>query len=141
MQVIPLAAVPSQTLTIALAGVPCQFAVYQKNAYPSFDDTPTPLGQATYPLNQITTESGGPIVVEFAPQQSETIIPRIYVDIYVNDALILAGVPALNAQPMILGAYLGFPGELMFVDMQGADDPVYTGLGARWIFCFLAPIS
>ena len=138
MQIIPLAAVPSQSLTISLAGIPCQFNVYQKNAYPNYDGVPTPLAEATYTLNQITTQTDAPIVVEYGPNKTQQIVPRVYVDIYVNNALLLSGVPALNAQPMILGTYLGFPGELVFIDTQGKVDPVYTGLGSRWLFYFLS---
>lgn len=34
--------------------------------------------------------------------------------------------------------YRGFRGQLMFVDLQGTSDPVYTGLGTRFVLVYLA---
>lgn len=33
--------------------------------------------------------------------------------------------------------YLGFPGDFVFIDTQGSDDPVYSGLGSRWVLLYL----
>ena len=33
---------------------------------------------------------------------------------------------------LVRHAYLGFVGDLAFIDTQGAEDPDYTGLGTRW---------
>lgn len=35
--------------------------------------------------------------------------------------------------------YLGFLGNLSFVDTQGASDPQYQGLGTRYIFVYFLP--
>lgn len=65
----------------------------------------------------------------------------LYVDIRVNDELILAGVLGLASVRMVRDTYLGFVGDLMFVDTQppatGAEDPTYTGLGVRWQLFYL----
>lgn len=56
--------------------------------------------------------------------------------------LSVAGVPVLTAKLCLNGvglvqyAYLGFVGQLAFVDTQGSDDPTYDGLGARFILVY-----
>ena len=37
-------------------------------------------------------------------------------------------------------AYNGFSGQLFFVDQQGTDDPVYTGLGTRFVLLYAPPV-
>lgn len=56
----------------------------------------------------------------------------LYVNLYVNDSLIIGGVIAEDRNRIVRDAYLGFDGDLAFVDQQGTDDPVYTGLGGRF---------
>ena len=51
----------------------------------------------------------------------------------------IGGVIAGNLNVIVRSAYLGFVGDLAFIDTQGSDDPVYTGLGARWILTYFAP--
>lgn len=94
MKIIPLAAVPSQTLTVQLAGQACRINVYQKST-------------------------------------------GLFVDLYVSDALIVGGVIALDRNRLVRSAYLGFVGDLEFADTQGLEDPVSTGLGSRFLFCYL----
>jgi hypothetical protein len=36
-------------------------------------------------------------------------------------------------------AYLGFSGDLVFVDTLGDQDPTYDGLGARYALIYLRP--
>lgn len=92
--VIPLAAVPSQSLSITINGQPCNINVYQKST-------------------------------------------GLYLD------LILNGVPITNTARCLLDAklladrqYLGFVGDLLFTDTQGASDPDYTGLGSRFFLVY-----
>lgn len=33
--------------------------------------------------------------------------------------------------------YLGFAGDFAIVDLQGANDPVYTGLGSRFVLYYI----
>lgn len=43
-----------------------------------------------------------------------------------------------DRQRLLLDArYHGFVGDFVFVDTQGTDDPVYTGLGARFVLIYL----
>lgn len=63
----------------------------------------------------------------------------LFVDLYVNDTLIIAGTTGLDRTRMVRDAYLGFAGDLFFADTQGTADPVYTGLGAQFQLCYLTP--
>lgn len=63
--------------------------------------------------------------------------PGLFADLYVNDVLIIAGALCLNTTLLVRNAYLGFIGDLAFFDMQGTDDPVYTGLGTRWLLFYV----
>jgi hypothetical protein len=50
----------------------------------------------------------------------------------VGGNLVIAGVLCRNLVYLVREAYLGFAGDLAFVDTAGSDDPQYTGLGSRW---------
>lgn len=62
----------------------------------------------------------------------------LFLDLYVNDALIIAGVIGLNTVLIVRDQYLGFAGDLAFFDLQGSADPVYGGLGTRYILGYIA---
>lgn len=53
--------------------------------------------------------------------------PLKYMQICINRVLIVR-------QP-----YLGFVGDLAFMDMQGNSDPQWSGLGSRWQLVYLNP--
>lgn len=95
MQIVPLAPIPNQTLTITLAGQNCQIDVYQQ---------------------------------EFG----------LFLDLYVNNALVIGGVICENLNRIVRSLYLGFQGDLAFIDGEGTDDPVYTGLGGRFSLAYLS---
>lgn len=65
----------------------------------------------------------------------------LYVDLYMNNNPVptMAGMLGYNLRPMILSAYLGFVGELVFIDIEGDLDPYYTGLGTRFNLVYLLP--
>jgi hypothetical protein len=65
--------------------------------------------------------------------------PFLYMDLYVNNILIIGGVMCLNANVIVRNTYLGFIGDLAFYDTQGATNPNYTGLGEQYILVYLAP--
>ena len=56
----------------------------------------------------------------------------VFVDLYVGTTLIIGGVIAEDRNRIVRDVYLGFSGDIFFVDTQGNDDPDYTGLGTRW---------
>lgn len=90
---VPLDAVASQTLTVALGGQSVRLNVYTR----------------TFGL---------------------------YVDVYVNNALIIGGVAALNLVKIVRSAYLGFIGDLYFYDTLAKEDPVYTGFASRFVLLY-----
>jgi len=96
MLVIPIKAVPNQSLSVQAGGQSCQVNVYQK-------------------------------------------LYGLFVDLYVGNKLVIAGVLAQNLRPMVLNAYLGLVGDLVFFDNLGTNDPYYTGLGTRFSLVYLAP--
>ena len=63
----------------------------------------------------------------------------MYLDLYVNNVLLLGGVPALNMTKIVRDGYLGFIGDLYFYDTQGNSDPTYDGLGTRYTLFYGAP--
>lgn len=63
----------------------------------------------------------------------------LYVDLDVNNVLTIGGVIAHDRNKIVRSTYLGFIGDLAFVDTQGADDPDYTGVGNRFILGYFTP--
>lgn len=53
----------------------------------------------------------------------------LFVDLYVNDSLIIGGVFCENKNRIVRSSYLGFAGDLVFVDREGSNNPDYRGLG------------
>lgn len=61
----------------------------------------------------------------------------LFCDLLVNNAPIIQGVLALNANYIVRSLYLGFKGDLAFFDMKGTSDPTFTGLGSRFQLFYL----
>ncbi len=61
----------------------------------------------------------------------------LFVDVTLNGAAVISGVIAQNLNRIVRSAYLGFAGDLIFVDTQGDADPIYTGLGSRFLLVYL----
>lgn len=61
----------------------------------------------------------------------------LYMDVYVNNAPIIVGVQCENANRIVRSTYLGFIGDFIWQDTQGQTDPVYTGLGSRYLLQYL----
>ena len=61
----------------------------------------------------------------------------VFVDISVDDVAVVNCVIARDMVPLVCREYVGFAGNLVFVDNQGADDPLYTGIGSRWSLVYL----
>lgn len=65
----------------------------------------------------------------------------LFMTVSVGNEVIIAGVICLNATLIVRSAYLGFSGDLEFVDTQSLtdpQDPVYTGLGSRFQLLYLS---
>ena len=63
----------------------------------------------------------------------------LFMDLSVNNGLIIAGVLCQNLNRIVRNAYLGFIGDFVFYDTQGDADPDYTGLGTRFLLVYLSP--
>lgn len=61
----------------------------------------------------------------------------LFMDVYVNGTLIIGGVICQNLNRIVRSLYLGFAGDLVWLDIQGSDDPVFTGLGSRFVLVYL----
>lgn len=65
----------------------------------------------------------------------------VFLDLFVNGVLVVAGVICLDRVKLVRDLYLGFVGDLAFFDTQGVADPVYTGFGSRWILGYLETLD
>lgn len=63
----------------------------------------------------------------------------VFLDLFVNNARIIAGVICENMNRIVRDLYLGFSGDLVFYDTQGSEDPNYLGLGSRFFLVYLSP--
>lgn len=94
----------------------------------------------TIPLQAIANQA---VICQLNGQNTQINVRQkwtgLFVDIYVNDVLLLAGCIGRNLKLMFMNGYLGFVGDLTFVDTQGASDPNYGGLGSRYQLVYLLP--
>ena len=111
MLIIPTAAVPNQTLTVALGGQACSINIYQ-----TINTTGLLLAGGT-----ITT-------------------PGLFLDLYVAGALIIGGAVCETVNRIVRDLYLGFIGDLTWLNNVGdGTDPYYTGLGTTYSLAYLSP--
>ena len=61
----------------------------------------------------------------------------MYLDLYLDATKIISGVICRNMVQLVQQSYLGFVGDLAFLDTKGADDPSYEALGTRWVLMYL----
>jgi hypothetical protein len=85
------------------------------------------------PSQQVKTVLGGQNCQIAVYQKTQ----GMFVDLNVAGVDISSGVLALNGVPLCPTSYLGFVGNLLFIDTQGLDDPDYTGVGVRFQLLYL----
>ena len=73
-----------------------------------------------------------------------TMVGFLFCDLLVNNTLVIGGVICWNLNLIVRDSYFGFVGDLAFVDTQAspttpATDPVYTGLGIRYVLDYYSP--
>lgn len=85
------------------------------------------------PNQQVQCQLGGQACTFNIYQQAY----GLYIDVYIGQALIIAGVIAENLNRIVRSTYLGFSGDLTFWDTQGLENPVYTGLGTRFLLVYI----
>lgn len=84
--------------------------------------------------SQVMSVQLGPQIAQIKLYQKST---GMYIDLYVSGQLIIAGVLCENLNRIVRDAYLGFVGDIAFIDNQGKEDPAYYGLGTRWNMLYL----
>ncbi len=62
----------------------------------------------------------------------------MFFDLAVNGVQVTTATQAKNLVTIVPTSYLGFTGVLLFMDTQGTSDPIYTGLGSRWVLLYLS---
>jgi hypothetical protein len=96
-----------------------------------------------------------PLIIPLQPTPSQTVFVTlnnqpcqidvyqkatgVFVDLYLNDELTIGGVIAENNNVIVRSAYLGFIGDLAFVDTGGDTNPTYIGLGGRYVLAYYLP--
>lgn len=88
--------------------------------------------QAT-PAQSIKSVLGGQncrIILSQKPQ-------GMFFDLEVDSVRIVSSIIARDAVPLVCREYEGFRGNLLFIDTQGGDDPLSSGLGSRWQLVYL----
>jgi hypothetical protein len=63
----------------------------------------------------------------------------VFLDLTVAGTPRVQGVLCHDRVRLVRQPYLGFVGDLSFIDTQGRDDPQYTGMGSRWVLAYLTP--
>jgi hypothetical protein len=90
------------------------------------------------PLQDIPSQS---LNVQLAGQNCNINIYQndygLFFDVFVNSVLIIGGVVCQDRNRIVRDYYLGFLGDLTFVDLNGTNDPTSPGLGSRYVLCYL----
>jgi hypothetical protein len=64
----------------------------------------------------------------------------LFIDVLVGGIEIVSGVICQNCNPIVRDGYLGFSGDLVFLDNTGAgNDASYDGLGSTYSLIWLEP--
>ena len=64
----------------------------------------------------------------------------LFMDVMMGGVLLVSGVICQQANRILRDSYLGFPGDLAWVDTENVaepEPPYYTGIGSRWVLGFL----
>ena len=65
----------------------------------------------------------------------------LFVDVSAGGEAVVNGVLARDAVPLVFRNYIGFVGNLLFIDTQGNQDPVYTGIGSRFALVYIDEVE
>jgi hypothetical protein len=63
----------------------------------------------------------------------------LFCDVSVDSTQIIGGVICQDRNRIVRSLYLGFIGDLAFIDTQGTSDPSSPGLGTRYLLYYLTP--
>jgi hypothetical protein len=62
----------------------------------------------------------------------------LFMDVVLTEGLGVNGVICLNRNRIVRNTYLGLVGDFGWIDTQGDEDPIYTGLGSRFLLLYLS---
>lgn len=62
-----------------------------------------------------------------------------FCDLVSGGVTLLTTVLCHDRDRIVRYSYLGFSGDLSFVDVQGRTDPYYTGFGTRYFLAYFTP--
>ena len=85
------------------------------------------------PYQEVAVQLNGQACLVWVYQQST----GLFVDLKKNGNPIVYGVIGQNNNRIVRDSYLGFDGDLVFIDTQGSDDPSYQDLGNRFFLAYL----
>ncbi len=92
------------------------------------------MTQFTIPLKAVPAQT---LTVRLGDQDTKIDMRQtstgIYVSVYISGVAIVLGRAALNLVKIVRR---GMIGDVFFYDTQGASDPIYTGLGSRFILIY-----
>lgn len=61
----------------------------------------------------------------------------LYMDVLLNNADVVTTTICQNKNRIIRDSYFGFSGDFVWYDTQGTSDPVFTGIGTRFLLIYL----
>lgn len=115
-QIVPVRPLVSQILTTTLNGQATTLKLYFKQI-----QAPVVTGLPSEP----------PAFEDFNP---------LFCDVYLTQNnqtnLVIGGVLCQDRNRIIRDTYLGYSGDLAFIDTQGRDDPTPNGLGSRFVLTY-----
>jgi hypothetical protein len=144
MQIIPLQAVPSQTLSTTLNGQAVQLSIYSMETPGSILSS---YGSDTADSTIITADNTN-LTADVTTENAATTLQgydALYIDVILAGQQIVTARLVRNLIPIMLtSSYYGFEGELAFVDtqnvgLQSGTQPVYTGLGTQYQLVYYSP--
>lgn len=65
----------------------------------------------------------------------------LFMDLSANNVVIFTGIVCRDRDFMVRYEYLGFGGDLAFMDTQGSDNPTFAGLGSRYLLGYFSPVD
>lgn len=60
----------------------------------------------------------------------------LYLSLSLDGVGLIAGLLCQDRTWLVRKSYFGLPGDLVFVDTQGTDDPQWSGLGTRFVLLY-----
>ena len=95
------------------------------------------MSNVVIPLQAIAAQT---ISVQLGAQQCSINLYQkaqgLFFDLSISGTPIVTSMLCLDRVSLVRQAYLGFIGNLSFVDTQGTNTPYYTGLGSRYILVY-----